>query len=105
MGVSGWGAWHPFSPSWVPWQARCGLRASRRIWQWYVQCWFCFPFVVVGILVGMDQKDSFVAMRSGWFCMLRCTSRCVLLGCLEAQDFCILAGMDQKDSLYARCWF
>ena len=52
-------AWHPFTSSWVPWQAWCGVSASRRIWQWYVPCWFCFPSTVVGVLAGTDQKDRY----------------------------------------------
>ena len=78
--------------------------ARRRLRQWHVHGWFCryffpraeFLSVVVrpkmhGILVSLDQKDSYTARLSprsssiwqchvhGWFCRLRCISRCVPL--------------------------
>ena len=60
------------TPSWMP----CD-RACRRFWQWYVLCRFCcdvtlravFSSIVVrpemlGIMAGMNQKDSHAAITA-----------------------------------------
>ena len=102
VGVRGLASLHP---SWVPWQAWCGVCASRRIWQWYVPCWFCFPSVVVGVLAGMDQKGRYSYMyKVGIY---GDSSRCVLFPGRQAQDARHLGRFGPEEQLlwHVQDWF
>ena len=73
-----------------------GGRARRRQRRWLVPGWFSWWFLgIYGIMVGLDQKDSYAASSA-------CASRSFLW--LQAQMLGIMAGMFQKDCC-AFGWF